>query len=139
MLLFICSDNGNNFVNKEKELLLCLLNLNKQKIASKMAQKGVKWKFNPPAAPHDGGVWERLVRSFKQTLYAILGNRRLADKLLYKTFCLVEQSLNNRPLTAVCSDANDLYALTPNHFLLGYRSTCLTSVSPVYDFDHRKQ
>ena len=50
MPLVICSDKGANFVSTVKELLLCLLNLDKQKIASKMAQKGVKWKFKPPAA-----------------------------------------------------------------------------------------
>ncbi|XP_075258504.1 uncharacterized protein LOC142350541 [Convolutriloba macropyga] len=100
MPLVICSDNGTNFVSTEKELLLCFLNIDKQKIASELAQKGVKWKFNPPAAPHHGGVWEMLVLSFKRTLYAILGNRRLTDEILLTTFCLVEQSLNNRPLTS---------------------------------------
>ena len=139
MPLVIFSDNGTNFVDTEKELLLCFLNLDKQKIASELAQKGVKWKFNPPAAPHHGGVWERLVRSFKRTLYAILGNRRLTDEILLTTFCLVEKSLNNRPLTSVSSDANNLDALTPNHFLLGNRSTCLPSLTPVDDFNHRKR
>ena len=132
MPLVICSDNGTNFVGTEKELLLCFLNLDKQKIASELAQRGVKWKFNPPAAPHHGGVWERLV-------YAILGNRRLTDEILLTTFSLVEQSLNNRPLTSVSSDANDLDALTPNHFLLGNRSTCLPSITHVDDFNHRKR
>ena len=132
MPLVICSDNGTNFVGTEKELLLCFLNLDKQKIASELAQRGVKWKFNPPGAPHHGGVWERLV-------YAILGNRRLTDEILLTTFCLVEQSLNNRPLTSVSSDANDLDALTPNHFLLGNRSTCLPSITHVDDFNHRKR
>ena len=32
--------------------------------------------------------------------------------------CLVEQTLNARPLTAVSDDPEDLTALTPNHFLL---------------------
>ena len=34
-------------------------------------------------------------------------------------FCLVEQFLNSRPLTAASSDPKDLDALTPNHFLFG--------------------
>ena len=33
--------------------------------------------------------------------------------------CLVEQTLNARPLTAVSDDPGDLTALIPNHFLLG--------------------
>ena len=69
----------------------------------------------------------------------ILRNRRLTDEILLTCFCLVEQSLNNRPLTSVSSDANDLDALTPNHFLLGNRSTCLPSLTPVDDFNHRSR
>ena len=37
MPLIICSDNVTNFVGKEKELLLCFLNLDKQKITSELA------------------------------------------------------------------------------------------------------
>ena len=33
--------------------------------------------------------------------------------------CLVEQTLNARPLTAVSDNPEDMTALTPNHFLLG--------------------
>ena len=138
MPLVICSDNSTNFGQHreaEKELYICLLSLDKQQIASKMAQKKVKWRFNPPAAPHHGVVWERLVRSFMRTLYAILGNRRLTDGQLLTPFCLVEQSLSNRPLAAVSSDANYLDALTPNHFHVGYSSTCFPSLSLVNDFD----
>ena len=77
------------------------------------------WKFNPPGAPHFGGIWERLVRSFKKAMDAILGNRRLTLPVLTTTMCLVEQTLNSRPITAVSDDPDDLEALTPNHFLLG--------------------
>ena len=135
----IWSDNGTNFVGAEKDLLACLLNWDAKFIASKLAQNGIKWKFNPPPSPHHGGVWERLVRSFKRTLYAILDNRRLTDEILHTNFCLVEQTLNNRPLTPVSSDANDFVALTPNHFLLGNRSSCLLSLARVDDFNHRKR
>ena len=139
MPLVICSDTGNNFVGTDKELLLCFLNLDKQQVASELAQMGLKWKFNPPAAPHYGGVRERLVQSFKGTLHAIIGSRRLTDETFLGTFCLAEQSLNNLPLTSVSSDANNLDALTPNHFLLGNRSTCLPSLNAVDDFSHRKR
>ena len=65
-----------------------------------------------------GGSWERLVRSVKRVLYDILGNRRVTEKVLGTTLCLVEQSLNARPITAVSSDPLDLEALTPNHLSL---------------------
>ena len=52
-------------------------------------------------------------------MFAILGNRRLTLPVLTTTMCLVEQTLNARPLTSVSDDPEDLEALTPNHFLLG--------------------
>ena len=133
------SDNGTNFIGAEKELLMCILNWNQKVISSKLAHKGITWKFNPPAAPHHGGPWERMVRSVKRSFYATLGNRRLTDEVLNTTMCLVEQILNNRPITPVSSNHDDLEALTPNHFLLGNRSAPLPSLASYIDFDHRKR
>ena len=83
----IWSDNGTRLVGAEKDLLACLLNWDAKLMASKLVQKGINWKFNPPAAPHHGCVWERLVRSFANTLYAIPDNQRLTDEVLQTTFC----------------------------------------------------
>ena len=93
------------------------------KSADELAQKGKKWRVNPPSAPHQGGILERLVRSFKRVLYNILGKRRFTDEVLHTTFCHVEQALNLRALTPVSADACNLNALTPNNFLLGEYST----------------
>ena len=69
----IWSDNGTNFIGAEKELCECIEKWNTFNIATELAHKGIKWRFNPPSAPHQGGIWERLVRSFKIVLYTILG------------------------------------------------------------------
>ena len=96
-------------------------------------------KFNPSAAPHFGGVWERLVRSCKKALYAVLGNRLVTEEVLSTTMCVVEQTLNARPLTPVSSDVNDLEALTSNHFLLGNKNVCLPYLPCAEEFvNHRK-
>ena len=72
-------------------------------------------------------------------MYAVLGNRSVAEDVLTTTMCLVEQTLNARPLTQVSSDATDLEAITPNHFLLGNKSLCLPYLSESEQFvDHRK-
>ena len=134
----IWSDNGTNFIGAEKELRECMKKWNTLNIAAELAYKGIKWRFTPPSTPHQGGIWERLVRSFKRVLYTILGTRRLTDEVLNNTFCLVEYALNSRPLTPVSADPNDLGAITLNHFLLGNQETGIPSIFGVDEFDHRK-
>ena len=127
----IWSDNfGTIFVASE---------CNQQSIAESMVKKGVNLKFNPSSAPHNcGGVWERLVRSFKHTFCAILGNRRLTDEIITTVFRLVEQSPNARPLVPAGANATDLDALTLNHFLLGTAGSSLPYHSNC-DIDHRQR
>ena len=115
----IWSDNGTNFVGAEREIQDALKRLNKQRITDELSQHGVQWHFNPPAAPHFGGVWERLVKSVKRALKAVAGNQRVTDETLLTFMAEAESLVNSRPLTHVSSDCNDLEALTPNHFLLG--------------------
>ena len=69
----------------------------------------------------------------------ILGSRRLTDETLSTTMCMVEQVLNARPLTPVSNDANDLEALTPNHFLIGRPNVNLPKcVHAATNVDYRK-
>ncbi len=139
-LKVIWSDNGTNFVGASKELREFIRALNKDVIEASLAQEDLTWKFNPPAAPHFGGVWERPVRrSCKKVMYSVLGSRRLTDEVLTTTMAIVEQVLNARPLTAVSADLEDLEALTPNHFLLGRASVSLPTFPTLEkDVDHRK-
>ena len=135
----IISDNWTNFVGAEREFAEYVAAWNKEGIEEHLIQRGIGWKFNPPAAPHFGGVWERLVRSCTKAMHAVLGNRSVTENVLSTTMCIIEQTLNARLLTPVSSDVNDLDALTPNHFLLGNRNVCLTYLPCAEDFvDHRK-
>ena len=63
------SDNGTNFIGAEKELHECVEKWNTLNIAAELAHNGIKWRFGPTSAPHQGGIWERLVRSFKRTVH----------------------------------------------------------------------
>ena len=134
----IMSDNGTNFVGAQKELLACAESWNMLAPAV-FVQKGIKWKFNPPSASHHGGSWERLVRSVKRVLYDILGNRRVTEEILRTTLCLIEQSLNARPITVVSSNPLDLEPLTPNHFILGQQAASFPSLRFEENFDHKKR
>ena len=75
----IISDNGTNFVGAEMEFAEYVAAWNKEWIDEHLIQRGIRWNFNPPAAPHFGGVWERLVRSCKKAMYAVLGNRSVTE------------------------------------------------------------
>ena len=107
------SDNGTNFVGANKILKQSLVELNNVKI-----QDGIKWSFNTPAASHQGGVWEHLIRSVRSMLTSVLGQQVLNDEGLQMLFCEVEAILNDRPIAKVSDDPNDLEALTSNHILL---------------------
>ena len=133
------SDNGTNFVGADREFKEYVAAWNKERIEEHLVQQGIRWKFNPPAAPHFGGVWERLVRNCKKAMYAVLGNQSVTEDVLSTTMCLVEQTLNARPLTPVSSDVNDFESITPNHLLLGNKNVCLPYLPCAEEFvNHRK-
>ena len=66
-----------------------------------------------------GGVFESMIKSAKQAIFAVLGDAEVNDEELETIFIGVESLLNWRPLTAVSDDPNDKCVLTPNHFLIG--------------------
>lgn len=112
----IRSDNGTNFFGAKKELRQALDALNLFQIEKTFVQEGVKWSFNTPAASHQGGVWERLIRSVRSVLTSVVGQQTLDEEGLQTLFCEIEATLNDRPITKVSEDPNE--ALTPNHILL---------------------
>ena len=62
----IISDNGTNFVGANKELLEITGKLLKDtNLKSLVTGKGIKWKFNPPYAPHFGGVFKTMIKAAK--------------------------------------------------------------------------
>ena len=67
----VVSDNGTNFVGAVRELKELMNLLDKDQIIGNTAYKGVKWLFNPPSAPHFGGVHESVIKSAKRAIFAI--------------------------------------------------------------------
>ncbi len=112
------SDQGTNFISADKELREAITSLNQNKIQDAMSQRGIQWIFNPPAASHHGGVWERQIRTIRKVLTSVLKQQNLDDEGLQTVLCEVEAIVNDRPITKTSDDPNDLDALTPNHLLL---------------------
>ncbi|XP_062542159.1 uncharacterized protein LOC134210151 [Armigeres subalbatus] len=115
-------DNATCFHGTNNELKT-LSEATKRAMAEKFTTAQTSWKFIPPATPHMGGVWERLVRSVKTAIGAITeGPRRPDDETLETILLDAERMINSRPLTYVPIESADQEALTPNHFLLGHSS-----------------
>jgi hypothetical protein len=80
--------------------------------------EGMVWKTIVPRTPHQGGRWERMVRSMKRALLALGGSRLLKEDEFLTILARAADLLNSRPLTRG-SSGNLSAFLTPNHFLIG--------------------
>lgn len=116
----ITSDNGTNFVGACRELKKNIDDWNQTTIAQWCKQNYINWHFNPPYGSHFGGVFERQIRSIRKIFSSVLTEQvnKLKDEDLVTLMCEIEAVLNNRPITELSSDPQDLEALTPNHLLL---------------------
>ena len=116
---YVRSDNGTNLVGAYNELARSFKQLSRDKIIQAARRRDIEWVFNPPLASHHGGSWERMIRTIRRVLYAILHSSvRLSDDVLNTVFCEAENIVNSRPMTKVSDDATDSEPLTPNHLLM---------------------
>ena len=114
----VFSDNGTNFKGAESILRKELSRINQSKMDEYFKQTGIKWNFNPPAASHMAGVWERMIRSIRRILDIFLKFQVVTDDVLHTLLLEVESILNSRPLCPITLDLQGNEPLTPNHLLL---------------------
>ena len=120
----IRSDNGTNLTSGKRELKQSIRQWNQSRIHGFLLQQEIDWIFNPPLASHMGGVWERMIRSIRKVMNALMKEQILDDESLNTLMCEIESILNSRPLTKVSDDQRDASALTPNHLLLLKSNHC---------------
>ena len=114
------SDNGTNFRGADREMAAAVRTLQDDpRWRDELANSRIEWKFLPPAAPHMGGAWERLVGSVKRALKATLKEQSPREETLATALAEAEFTVNSRPLTHISVDPRDESPLTPNHFLIG--------------------
>ncbi|XP_062712613.1 uncharacterized protein LOC134289907 [Aedes albopictus] len=130
--LEVYSDNGTCFVGANRQLRKEIRMIN-EGCAGTFTNARTKWVFNPPAAPHMGGLWERMVRSVKTAMQAIGSSQRHPNEETFETIVLEAESVvNSRPLTYIALESSDQEALTPSHFLLyGTQGVIQPSVQPL--------
>ena len=64
-----------------------------------------------------GGAWERMIRSVKRILKAILKEQLVSDEVLSTVMAEAVNILNSRPLTRNSDSVLDEQPVTPNHLL----------------------
>ena len=113
----IRSDNGTNLAGANKVLRNALKEWNQFQINDYLRQRDVQWTFNPPAASHMGGSWERLIRSVRRILSSLLTSQSISNEVLLTVMAEAESIVNSRPLVPIIFEPGE-EPLTPNHLLL---------------------
>ena len=116
----IWSDHGSNFILAAKELDPENFDFDEKQFVDTLGRKGICWTFIPPRAPHQGGLWERMVKEVKTLLHAVYSQeyyRNLSDDEFQTYLKEIENILNYRPLTSCSDDPTDFTCLSPNSIL----------------------
>ena len=115
-LRVIYSDQGTNFVGGDRELQRAVECWNRETVGE-LVLRGIDWKYSPPHAPHYGGMWERIIRTAKNHLSAMLSKDNLDIEVFVTVLVEVERIINTRPLCYASSDPRDMTVLTPANLL----------------------
>ena len=86
-----------------KELQKAMDELDSNKVDSNL-RKHIQWQFNSPHASHMGGFWEKLIRSIRRILRAVLLQQSVSDDILLTLIIEIEAIMNSRLLTPVLLD-----------------------------------
>jgi len=110
------ADNGTNFVGTANQMT----QLDTVKIEAELNKIDTEWRFNPPRAPHFGGVFERKIGSIKNIINACLlqvGKRNLTADEFVTFLAEAAAIVNATPLTPTSSDPDDPLPITPAQLL----------------------
>ena len=121
----ILSDNAQTFKRAEKDLQTLLAHLDSPAIQNAFTYKRIRFLYIPARSPHWGGVYERMIGLMKSTLKKVLGRSLVLLAELSTLIKEIQAVLNDRPLTVINPDVNELQPLTPNHLIFGFNITSL--------------
>ena len=85
----------------------------------------VRWIFTTLYSPHQGGIYESLIKQTKRALRVAVGNQVPSWNEMSTVFAEVKSLINSRPLGHPSNDPNNLQPLTPKNLLLGRASSCV--------------
>ncbi|XP_030611515.1 uncharacterized protein LOC115798709 isoform X1 [Archocentrus centrarchus] len=109
-------DQGSNFMGARREFAEAM----KEMDGEKLKKFGCEFIMNTPSASHQGGLWERQIRTVRNVLSSILdqSDKRLDSSSLRTFLYEVMAIVNSRPLTTEhLHNPSGPEPLTPNHIL----------------------
>ena len=106
----------------DNDLRKMIQGIDKKKLKDYCGERGIKWKFITPAAPHQNGCAEALVKSCKRALKRAVGEHVLTPFELYTCLLEVANLVNQRPIGRPPNDPDEGSYLCPNDMLLGRAS-----------------
>ena len=115
----ILSDKGTQMVGAANELREMVKGLDDNRLSEFCGEKGIKWIFTTPAAPHQNRCAEALVKSCKRSLKIAIGEQLLTPFELYTCLLKSANLLNQRPIGRIPNDPHGGAYLCPNDMLLG--------------------
>ncbi|XP_068709580.1 uncharacterized protein [Montipora foliosa] len=119
------SDKGSQLVGAERELREIIGGWDVEQLKEFNAEKGMKWQFATPEAPHQNGCAESLVKSTKIALKRATGEQVLTPFEFYTCLLEVANLINQRPIGRIPNDPDDGSYLCPKHMLLGRSSSTI--------------
>jgi len=114
------SDRGTNIIGGINQLKDAMSEVQDEKIKDFLLQQSCDFVLNAPNASHQGGIWERQIRSVRMVLSSLLltEGRQLDDESLRTLLCEAASIVNSRPLClTTLNDPTSLQPLTPSHLL----------------------
>ena len=125
----ILSDNTQTFKRADHDLQILLSHFDSPAFQNALAVKRIRFLYIPARSPHWGGVYGRLISLTKTSLKKVLGRSLVTLQELHTLIKEIQAILNDRPLTTLKSDLNELQPLTSSHLLFGFHITALPHLS----------
>ena len=114
----IISDNAATFEAASKTLSQLY---HDDRVRKYFDMHNISWKFITKRAPWKGGFYERLIGLTKNALKKVVGSSLLSVKELQTLLPQIECKINDRPLTYVSGELEDIQQLTPSMLIYGYK------------------
>ena len=124
----IISDNAKTFEAADRTLKTLFQN---DDVKNYFSENEIEWKFIIKRSPWTGGFYERFIGLFKSALKKVLGNSLITLCELRTLVSEIESCMNDRPLTYVSGELNEVEPLTPSHLIYGFRLSKFPDLSVI--------